>query len=438
VDLAELAAAAQEAMAAAPVPGCALGLLADGEVEVAGFGVTSVENPLDVTPGTLFQIGSVSKTFTGTVAMQLVEEGRLDLDVPVRTYLPDLRLGDESVAAAATMRHLLTHMGGWIGDFFDDPGRGENALAAMVERMADLPQVVPLDTTFTYNNAAFYIAGRTLEVVGGAPFEQLVEERMLRPLGLENTYFHAEDVMTHRFAVGHYESEEGTSVARPWALPRAANPAGGLTSTVGDLLRYAQFHLGGDPPWLERMREPQAEIRSGEQMGITWILREIDGARFFGHDGGTNGQIARLLIAPEQREALAVLTNSFRGGEVTTAVERAFLARLGVEEPDLVALDLEPGRLDEYAGRYVSHMIDIDVVLQDGGLVTHFQPKGGFPTPESPPLPAPPPVAIALYDADLAFVPDGPYRGERVEFLRENAEIVWFRDGARLYRRERG
>lgn len=424
-------------MAAAPVPGCAVGLLADGEIEAAGFGVTSVENPLDVTPDTLFQIGSISKTFTGTVAMQLVDEGRLDLDVPVRTYLPDLRLGEESVAAAATMRHLLTHMGGWIGDFFDDPGRGENALAGMVERMADLPQVVPLDTIFTYNNAGFYIAGRTLEVVGGSPFEQLVEERLLRPLGLEYTYFHPEDVMTHRFAVGHYESEEGMSVARPWALPRAANPAGGLTSTVGDLLRYAQFHLGGEPPWLERMREPQAEIRSGQHVGITWILRTADGLELFGHDGGTNGQIARFLIAPEQREAVAVLTNSFRGGEVTRAVERAFLARFGVEEPGLVALDLEPGRLAGYAGRYVSHMIDIDVVVEDGALITHFRSKGGFPTPESPPLPAPPPVAIALYDDDLAFVPDGPYRGERVEFLRENGEIAWFRDGARLYRRER-
>jgi CubicO group peptidase (beta-lactamase class C family) len=437
VDFAPLAAATQEALDAAPVPGCALGLLADGEMEAAGFGVTSVENPLDVTPDTLFQVGSITKTFTGTVAMQLVAEGRLVLDVPVRTYLPELRLGDDSVAAAATMRHLLTHMGGWVGDFFDDPGRGENALAAMVERLADLPQVVPLDTIFTYNNAGFYIAGRVLEVVGEAPYEELVQERILRPVGLERSFFAPEDVMTHRFAVGHYGSDERTVVARPWALPRAANPAGGLTSTVGDLLRYARFHLGGNPPWLERMREPQAEIRAGEHMGITWILREVGGVQFFGHDGGTNGQIARLLVAPDQREAVAVLTNSNRGGEVTAAVERAFFARFGVAEPDRVALDLEPRRLDEYAGRYISHVSDVDVTAEDGALVTHFVPKGGFPTPESPPLPAPPPVTIAFYADDLAFVPGGPYRGERIEFLREDGEIAWLRDGARLYRRQR-
>jgi CubicO group peptidase (beta-lactamase class C family) len=428
--------AACEAMRAAPVPGCALALLTHGEVQAAGLGVTNVENPLDVTPDTLFQIGSISKTFTGTVAMQLVEEGLLDLDTPVRTYLPELRLGDERVAAAATTRHLLTHMGGWVADFFDDPGRGENALALMVERLAGLPQVVPLDTIFTYNNAGFYIAGRVLEVVAGAPFERLVEDRVLRPLGLERSFYFAEEVMTHRFVVGHYGSDQGSAVARPWALPRAANPAGGLTSTVGDLLRYARFHLSGRPPWLERMREPQAEIRPGQHIGITWILRRLNGLELFGHDGGTNGQIARLLIAPERGEALAVLTNSDRGGELTTAVERAFLARFGVEEPEPVSLDLAPGQPEQYAGRYVSHMIDIDVVVENGRLVTHFIPKGGFPTPDSPPLPAPPPMPIALHAEDLAFVPEGPFRGEHVEFLREDGELVWLRDGVRLYRRE--
>jgi CubicO group peptidase (beta-lactamase class C family) len=329
----QLVQAAREAMASAPVPGCALGLLAGGEVQATAFGITSVENPLEVTPDTLFQIGSISKTFTGTLAMQLVEDGRLDLDTPVRAYLPGFRLGDEEAAAAATMRHLLTHMGGWVGDSFEDPGRGDDALARRVEHLAELPQVVPLATLFDYNNVGFSIAGRVLEVVGGAPFEQLVEERVLRPLGLEQTYFYPEDVMTHRFAVGHYGSDEGTVVARPWVLPRAANSAGGLSSTLGDLLRYAGFHLGANPAWLERMREPQAEIRPGESIGITWMLRRIEGLQLFGHDGGTNGQITDLLIAPEHGEAVAVFTNSNRGGEVTAAVRRASWPHSGSTNP---------------------------------------------------------------------------------------------------------
>src|SRR5918992_4006083 len=137
------------------VPGVAVGLRHGEDEDYAGFGVTSVEHPLDVDGDTLFQIGSISKTFTATAAMSLVEQGRLDLDEPVRTYLPDLRLADAAAAAGATMRHLLSHTGGWVGDYFDTIGRGEDALAQMVERLDMLEEVTPLGETWSYNNAGF-------------------------------------------------------------------------------------------------------------------------------------------------------------------------------------------------------------------------------------------------------------------------------------------
>src|SRR6478672_1555548 len=126
------------------VPGVALGVLFEGEEEVAVLGVTSVENPLDVTPDTLFQIGSIGKTFCATAVMRLVEQGKLELDEPVRSYLPDFRLGDEEVASRVTVRQLLTHTGGWLGDYFDDFGAGDDALARMVEGLSKLPQLTPL------------------------------------------------------------------------------------------------------------------------------------------------------------------------------------------------------------------------------------------------------------------------------------------------------
>src|SRR5206468_4282575 len=131
-------------------PGVAVGMLHQGEEEVAGFGVTSIENPLEVTPDTLFQIGSITKTFTGTVAMRLVERGELDLDAALRTYLPHLKLSDADVAARVTMRHLLTHTGGWIGDYFDDVGPGEDALARVCSSMSELPQLTPLGDVWSY------------------------------------------------------------------------------------------------------------------------------------------------------------------------------------------------------------------------------------------------------------------------------------------------
>src|SRR5687768_12400291 len=102
------------------VPGVAVGVQHEGKEHTAGFGVTNVDHPVPVDADTLFQIGSTTKTVTGTVAMQLVESGMLDLDAPVRTYLPDLRLSNEAVAGAVTMRHLFTHTAGWVGDYFED------------------------------------------------------------------------------------------------------------------------------------------------------------------------------------------------------------------------------------------------------------------------------------------------------------------------------
>src|SRR5262245_43778504 len=236
------------AMQRIQVPGVAVGVV-DGDAEhIAGFGVTSVDHPLLVDGDTLFQIGSTTKTVTGTVAMRLVEQGRLDLDAPIRTYLPELRLADETAAAQVTLRHLFSHTAGWVGDYFDDAGNGDDALAIVVARMADIRQIAPLGQGWSYNNAAFYLAGRLLEAVTGKPYEAAIPELVLGPLGMDMSYFFAADAITDRVAVGHLNTFDAGAntpkVARPWALARVANPMGGIISTVKDQLRYARFHIG--------------------------------------------------------------------------------------------------------------------------------------------------------------------------------------------------
>ena len=125
------------------VPGVVVGILHNGKVKTAGFGVTNVDHPLEVTGDTLFQIGSITKTFTGTLAMKLVEAGQLDLDATVRTYLPDFKVMDDEASQKATIRHLMTHTSGWVGDFFADTGSGEDASAKYVAKMTDLEQLAP-------------------------------------------------------------------------------------------------------------------------------------------------------------------------------------------------------------------------------------------------------------------------------------------------------
>ncbi|MCU1603367.1 MAG: beta-lactamase, partial [Frankiales bacterium] len=136
------------------VPGVVAGIVRGGQTEIAVHGVTNVDHPLAVDEDTLFQFGSTGKTVTATAIMVLVEKGLLDLGATVRTYLPELTLTDEDVAAKVTVLQLLNHTAGWMGDVFEDTGDGDDALEKYVAYMATLPQVSPLGSAPSYNNAS--------------------------------------------------------------------------------------------------------------------------------------------------------------------------------------------------------------------------------------------------------------------------------------------
>ena len=433
----DVRAAVEAAVEETGTPGTAVGLLHEGDEQTAGLGVTSIENPLEVTPETLFQIGSITKTVTGTVAMLLVERGELELDAPVRRYLPTLALADDDVAARVTMRHLLTHTAGWVGDYFADHGAGENALARILDDLPRLPQLTPLGEVWSYNNAGFYIAGRVLEVIGGEPYEALVQRFLLDPLGLEHSLFFAEDVMTYRFAVGHHRVDDGPpTVARPWPIGRAHHAAGGISSTVVDLLRYARFHLSDGEgiltrASLEEMQRPHiAAAPIFGSVGVAWGIDDVTGVRLVHHGGGTNGQIAHLSLAPESGTVLTVLTNGQRGGEVVKAALDRVVDALGGHRPERISVVLDPA---EYLGTYRSLLLDAEVAVTDGGLQLVITSRGGFPTEDSPPMPSPPPVPVEFFDRDRMFVPEGPGADTELEFLRgPDGRIAWLRFGGRV------
>lgn len=429
------------------VPGAVVGVMSAGEEQIRGFGVTSVDHPLAVDATTLFQIGSITKTFVGTLIMRLVEQGKVALDAPLRTYLPDLRMSGEAVAERVTLRHLLTHTGGWVGDYFDDCGIGEDALATMVTRVADLPQLTPLGEVWSYNNSGFYLAGRVIEVVTGKPFETAMQEMILDPVGMKQSFFFAQDVITKRFAVGHIVREEQAEVATPWALGRAAHPAGGLICTAGDLFRYARFHAGDGttedstrlltPESLAQMRVPQSAAGGLSKIGLTWFITGGEEACILGHGGGTNGQITQFILAPEHGFALVVLTNANRGSEITgAAVRTAVQSYLGVTDPEAVPLESTVEELSSYVGSYDAPLTALELRLEEGVLMAQVTPKGGFPKPDSPAPPPPPPVRIALYAPDRAIALDAPWKGTRIEFLRDtNGSLAWLRVSGRIHRR---
>lgn len=440
----ELASAEQKRL---PIPGAVLGVLFDGLESIAPFGVTSLEHPLPVSEDTLFQIGSITKTFLGTAVMQLVEMGKLALDAPVRTYLPSLKLADESVAAHVTMRHLLTHTGGWVGDYFNDFGPGEDALAKMVDKMAELPQLTPLGEVWSYNNSGFYLAGRVIEAVTGTNFEAAIKELVLEPLGMHMSFFFTDDVITHRVAIGHEVLDRQAKVARPWAIGRAAHPAGGVICTIRDLFRFARFHMGdGLTPdgkrllsrdLLEQMQTPLFPSTGISSIGLSWSITMLDSTKMISHGGGTNGQSSYLRIIPSRKFAVAIFTNSDEGNLLCDEIANLSMkAYTGLTLPEALPMDIPAEKLQPLVARYDSASGICDIYVNEGVLMLQYIPKGGFPTPESPAPQAPPPVRMGMYAEDRVISLDEPMKNARGEFLRNpDGNITWLRFGGRLHER---
>ncbi len=430
------------------VPGVVVGILHEGETYTAGFGVTNADHPLPVTDETLFQIGSITKTFTATAIMRLVEMGRLELDATVRMYVPHFKVADETASSQVTIRHILTHMVGWFGDFFHDTGAGDDALSKYVADMIHLEQLAPFNSIWSYNNAGFYLAGHVIEVVTGKRYETALKELVLEPLGLEHSFFDPGDIMTYRFAVGHNVGDEGTQVARPWPLPRAAYPAGGITCSVHDLLCYARFHLGNGtmedgtrlltPESLSLMQTTQAPIWKHETCGLAWFLKVADGTRQVMHRGNTIGQASLLMLLPAHNFAVAVFTNADQGGFVIDDVTRWALKHyLEIESPKPEPIETSEEELAAYVGRYRNPCTEIELGMLGGKLVAQMVPKRGFPAQDSPPPPPPPPMSLALCEKDRLLILNGTYKDETVDIVRKpDGSIGWLRMSGRISKRQ--
>lgn len=429
-------------------PGVNVGVWHRGRAFGQGFGITSVEAPDPVDEKTLFQIGSTGKTFTATAVMRLVDQGELDLDVPVRRYVRDLELRDPDVSKKVTLRHLLTHTGGWAGDYFMDTGRGDDSLAKVVASLKKVPQLTALGEVWHYNNAGFYIAGLILEKVTKSSYESAIRELLLEPLGMTRSFFFAEEAIVYRVAAGHNvpgPRSRKHSIAVPWDIGRSAGPAGGLISDVVDQLRWGQFHLGdGRTPngkrllkksTLRMMQQPQAPAGNlADAVGISWLLEDYGGAMVVKHGGTTYGQLSAFEMVPERDFAITVLTNSDRGGEVHGPVVRKALSLyLGLERSLPETYRADAAELSRYAGRYVeafkSAAIDLNV---HGGRIR----ASIVPLQEAEDATRLAPFHLAPFADDEMLVEGGRLDGLRAEFLRDGGNRVrWIRFGGRLWRK---
>jgi CubicO group peptidase (beta-lactamase class C family) len=438
----ELRAFVSTEMARLGVPGAAIGLRHGGNEEAAGLGVTGVDHPQPVDADTLFPIGPITMTYTATAAMRLADQGRLDIDRSVREYLPGFRLADDAAAAAVTPRHLLSHTGGFVGDYFLDTGRGDEALARYVGAMARLEQLTPPGEVFSFSWAGFSLLGRVVEVVAGQTFEAALKRLVLEPLGLERSFLVPAEAATHRFAVGHRLENGRARALPPWLLPRSAWPAGGLVTSVRDQLRYAGLQRAGtapdgtallSPTTLVSMRLPQ--LTASPAIGLGWYT---NGGNVW-HGGGAHGHRSYLTVDLGGGVVLSVLANAEPGGgELIASTQRWVFDRLfnwRARPPPI--LPLHRDLLDAYAGLYAGALADYELTRDGDALVVRHIPKGGFPTADSPPPPAVPPFRMGFYGTESLVGLDPPFDQTYAEVLRRGGEVAWLRLGGRIHRRVR-
>ena len=449
------------AMRDSGIPGAALGILAGDREEHATFGVASLSSERPVTPETLFQTGSLSKTYTATAIWRLIDEGALALDAPVRTYLPDLRLSDEATAATVTVRNLLDHSAGWYGDEGFDTGNDADALARYVaERLPVLPQLFPCGAFFSYNNSAFQLLGRLIEVATGTTYDAAMQRLLLRPLNLEDTLLERDAVLRRAYADGHtalpINGRDAVAVQTPLWLPRSVEPAGGIWATTRDVLRYARLHLGAQaapervsivqPASLRRMQEPAVPIPGTPLwMGLNWFSQEVDGLRAIMHGGDTLGQHTVFLMVPDRGFALVLLLNCQPGEAAELVVQDEALARypgLGrlsgqvgitralIAPEDAEPVALTPEQLAAYVGRYVDPGETDTYRLTADGLeaTAELTPEPGSWQPAIQPPPPPRPVPITFLAED-----DAVAGGGRFPFVRNaTGGVGWVGQGLRL------
>lgn len=354
-----------------PTAGIAVGISREGRVVFErGFGLAELEHRVPVTEETVFRVGSLSKQFAAAAVLRLAGQGALALDEPVSTYLPEL----PPHYAGVTVEMLLTHTGG-IPDYPTMERWWEAmALETTPERLVGTFVDEPLDfepgTAFAYSNSGYALLGLLIERLTDRPYGGHLREALLAPVGLEQTSYCDDRLVVPQRASGYEWYGDGYRHATYVSMSQAY-AAGGLCSTVGDLLLWTDLLMGGRVvrrDGIIAMTTPQ-RLKDGTpvEYGYGLAVGSLDGHRRVSHVGGTLGFSSQMAHYPDDQLTVVVLTNT---QDAPAAALEAEIARfvLGLGEETLRDERLAPSDLERYTGRYDLILTEVEVTASDGRL----------------------------------------------------------------------
>ena len=348
------------------VAGMSVALIRDGEiVSTQGYGLRDAAAQLPMTADTVLPIGSITKTFTALALGMLVDEGKLDWDAPVKTYIPSLKLSSELLTENVTVRDLMCHRTGV-------PKYDLQAIycvmedgAEMVRSLEYLETNMAFRTGLQYSNQMVSLAGYLVEVITGILYQEFVRERIFRPLGMQSTDFEIESLAKYENTSKGYVFANGTFIEPPYMHLGAFAPSGAIVSTASDMAKYALFHLRGgvvdgqrliSEENLRQMHSPQVigtpyfwnfeEFQSTEY-GLGWFTDIYRGVKMIGHGGNTNGFSADEALGvtdvPDWSGRFREIFNNLMAGMMAGMQARA-AAKVPDTTPTLAIAD--------YAGSY--------------------------------------------------------------------------------------
>jgi CubicO group peptidase (beta-lactamase class C family) len=320
---------AEQAIVDWNVPGTAIAVVAGGEIVYArGFGKRDIENDLPMTPDTLFAIGSTTKAMTCTVLGTLVDEGLVDWDTPMRTYIPEIRFKDPSTTELITPRDLVTHRSGlprhdslWYNNH-------TSSRSEIVGRLAHLEPSAALRAKCQYNNLMYLTAGYLIERLTGTTWEQAVRARLFEPLGMTRSNFSVDDSQKDSDFAQPYRENDDQIELIPFRQIDLVGPAGSVNSSVNEMARWLLFNLNqgkvGDnqiinPGTLAEIQSPQMTTGatpnpeqpefSPSTYGMGWSITTYRGHLRISHGGGIDGFITSVVLFPNDRLGLVAFTN---------------------------------------------------------------------------------------------------------------------------------
>jgi CubicO group peptidase (beta-lactamase class C family) len=339
------------------IPGAALGIVkGDKIVHLEGFGDAD-DSGREATPQTPFKIGSTSKSFTALAIMQLVEDGKVNLDAPVQRYIPWFRVADPEASKHITVRNLLNQTSGiptaaGLTYMYEDDSSNE-ALENEVRAARDVELTHSPGKVHQYSNLNYTTLGLIVQMVSGQPYEQYVKEHILAPLDMNNTYMFVPEAERHGLATGHQFWFGLPFPGGGLHYNRAITPAGLITSDARDMSRYLIAQLNGgryegaqvlSAEGINQMHRGTADRGGGSSYAMGWIDDEMNGVPIVMHNGDPGDFHATMILVPKSKWGVVMLmngSNDLRQGSLDTPAFGVAARLVGVKPPP------SPGPLQE-------------------------------------------------------------------------------------------